>query len=198
MAIATPMASVSASDSAEKVVPATTGMVSPGPSRVIWSARAVRGPAYAESVAETSSRTTLPDSNVHVAAGRAMSTVVGFPGVVGTVTGATRRRGNVGTPPVTCHRLRNRVADVAVEVMVSRTRGAPTTDVRAVSGGESNAADCPGRAASGYVGRFAPRAPVAAPPGMPVIDAGSPPGGVRTGRGAPASSGIVAVVDEPT
>ena len=149
MAIATPMASVSASDSAENVEPATTGMVSPAPSRVIWSARAVRGPAYAESVAVTSSRTTLPDSKVHVAAGRAMSTVVGCPGVVGTVTGATRRRGNVGTPPVTCHRLRNRVADAAVEVTVSRTRGAPTTCVRAVSGGESNAADCPGRAASG-------------------------------------------------
>ena len=88
------------------------------------------------------------------------------------------------------------MADVAVDVTVSRTRGAPTTWVRAVRGGESNAADCPGRAASGYVGRFVPRAP--APPGMPVIAAGSPPGGVRTGRGEPASIGIVAVVDEPT
>ena len=77
MAMATPIDSMSASDSAAYVVPATTGMVRPAPPSVIWSARAVRGPAYAESVAATSSRTTLPDSKVHVAAGSATSTVVG-------------------------------------------------------------------------------------------------------------------------
>jgi hypothetical protein len=33
---------------------------------------------------------------------------------------------------------------------------------------------------------------------MPVIEAGSPPGGVRTGFGEPASKGMLAVVDEPT
>ena len=141
MAAATPMASRSASDSAAYVPPAITGMVSPVAPTATWSARASRGPAYAESVAVTRRRTTLPDSKVQVAAGRSMSTVVGRPGVVVTVTGATSRRGNVVTPPVTCHRLRKSVADDAVEVTVSRTRGAPATGVRAVSGAESKAAD---------------------------------------------------------
>jgi len=59
-----------------------------------------------ESVLVTSRRTELPDSSSQVAAGNATSTVVGTPGVVGTVIGATRRRGSVATPAVTCQRLR--------------------------------------------------------------------------------------------
>lgn len=81
------------------------------------------------------------------------------------------------------------------EVTVSRARGAPTMVVCCVSGGESNAANCPGSAASWYAGRVAPSA---AAPGMTVTDAGWPPAGARTGWAGPAARAIADHEADPT
>ena len=77
----------------------------------------------------TSTRSDSPLATSQVPPGRATSTAVGSPGVVGTVTGATTLRGSSAWsesgPPASCQRLRNSVAEVPVEVTVSVTRGVP-------------------------------------------------------------------------
>ena len=98
------MDSVSVSESADPAtrVPFRVGAMRAASASSMRSARAVRGTAYAESVAEMSSRSREPGSTVHVAAGSATSTEVGTPGVVAKVTGATSFLGREADSPVTC------------------------------------------------------------------------------------------------
>ncbi len=156
----------------------TVGTASAGEASATWYAAGWAGVANPMSVVATTRRSRCPAAKLWSTAGRVtVASALPAPSGMLTRTGATRPAGRAGgwMLSATSYSFTNSVASPLPDTLIL-TVGLPVSWSGAVSGADSNAADCPGMSSeTPPVFWPASRPPM---PGTVEIAAGAPPGGL--------------------